>query len=197
MKKAKILGLLMAFTLTAVPATGIAENVLPVSNNAIVADAAGAPYSIRVNSKNGNQVFKEYDTPILRSFNKNYTIWLDESGKLVFCKKSDAQRVIFDFSNLKKERRYDSQGHLITNFALYMQVDGNLVVYNVNNGKIVDPVAISNTWMYYITNPKVDFTYELTDDGVFIIKRNILSGQFKGKSEIIWRVRYTDLPKNR
>jgi hypothetical protein len=209
MKKARFIGALLAAVIAAAPATGLTNSVLSFNDNAIVADAADHTWRTgqtnaswktskkRVTQGQRFQWFVTTDTPIFLT--SPYSIWLSKKGKLIFSKKGEANRVIFDYSKYIDERYLDSEGQVMTDFALYLQADGNIVVYNIrkngNKHRIVDPVAISNTWMFGSSD--VDFTYELTSDGVFQIKRNFIKGQFKGKSDVIWKVRYYDLPKDR
>ena len=200
MKKVKLVGALLAAVIAAAPTTGLTGSVLSFNDNAIVAEAAGYTWqkgqtngswntsSKRVTQSQRFQWFAATDKTIFRT--GNYSIWLSKKGKLIFSKKGEANRAIFDYSKCITEKWYNKEQRPMTDFALYLQADGNIVVYNIikngNEHRIVDPVAISDTWRF--GQPDVDFTYELTPDGVFQIRRNFIKGQNAGKSDIIFQL---------
>ena len=157
MKKAKILGLLMAFTLTAVPATGIAENVLPVSNNAIVADAAA--YATSSRKVDGSYLIFRSNTvdPILSTGNSEgcYNLYY-RNGYMVISRVHYAQG---------RRYEYNVKMFYVGGNSLLLQGDGNLVAYNcAYPDDFSRPTAHSNTWMY--NQPNVYFIYELSSNGV-------------------------------
>lgn len=174
MKKAKILSALMALTLAAVPTTGIAGSTLSFSNNAIVADAAYAPSSRKVDGS--YLVFRSNPVdPILSTGENGYNLYY-RNGYMVITKAYYAQG---------RRYEYNVKMFYVGGNSLLLQGDGNLVAYNcASPNDFSRPTAHSNTWMY--NQPDVYFLYELSTSGILHIYRVQKSGQFKGMKEPLW-----------
>lgn len=180
MKKAKILGLLMALTLTAVPATGIAENVLPVSNNAIVADAAYDYGFSLIMVDSGN-----YKRPELYSFDLNpraktvimqngdYSLIAEPSGKLYIYnnKTNKIKKTLNNTAYLGK--KYPGTNKIISKLKIAFQTDGNIVVYAVFSKDDIRPLYHSYTYSSTLTVEKgnCNYYYFFEKDGTLRIVR--------------------------
>ena len=180
MKKVKLIGTLLAAVIAAAPAAGLTGNVLPFNDNAIVADAAAyAPISRTVFGT--YLVFRSNTVdPILSTGNGEGCYNLHyRNGRMVISRVHYAQGRRYEY-NVKM---YDVGGN-----SLLLQGDGNLVAYNcAYPDDFSRPTAHSNTWSFDLANITFSYTYKLTYSGELQIQRNFLSGQYKGKSDIIWR----------
>ena len=170
MKKVKLIGTLLAAVIAAAPAAGFTGNVLSFNDNAIVAEAANTPSSITIYD-NGKE-FRQSNTPILK--NGSYDLYY-RSNKIEITRTVKRGNVT-TITTIKS--------FFVGGVVLSLQGDGNLVSYGRIPGT---PVYHSNTWMYNLSNPKVRFTYQLTNTGVLQIRRNFITGQFAGNSDIVWR----------
>jgi hypothetical protein len=185
MKKVKIISALMAAVLAAVPVTGVTGSVFgnEIAHYQMTAFAgSNVPYgdsSQNVTTTTGNKWFDADDSKaILKSKNGKYGLYLQKNGALVIKKNGKVVKTVFDIKNPIKP------GFPREPLVLYMQEDGNLVVYSKINGRL-DVKAHSNTWMYSKVKEKVYFEYELTDEGALQIRRHFLTGQYAGKSDIV------------
>ena len=170
MKKAKLIGTLLAAVIAAAPAAGLTGNVLSFNDNAIVAEAANTPASVTIYG-NGTE-YRQSNNPVLK--NGSYALYYRNNRIEV------TQTVKTGRSTQVRTRKYRSVGGV----KLSMQGDGNLVTYD-QSGRAV---WHTNTWMYNLSDPTVRFTYQLTSNGTLQIKRTFLTGQFAGKYDIIWQM---------
>ncbi len=162
MKKANLIGALLAAVIAAAPATGLTGNVLSFNDNAIVAEAAS---SASVTVKNGqNKAFAvsgQNSTPIILQ-NDTWELVGNSNGNFYSrCRKGNGHKEFYTRpSEWTKDSKYpgkninliDENGNM--NYSIYLQGDGNLVgylnVYNYTTNKLETrydlPLWYTNTW---------------------------------------------------
>ena len=163
MKKAKLIGALLAAVIAAAPATGLAGNVLSFNDNAIVAEAKTLGYSlIMVDSGNykRTELFSfdlstKEKTIIMK--NGDWSLVAEPSGKL-YTYNSKTKKVgkwLNDFAYVGK--KYPGTNDTIRNLRIAFQTDGNIVMYAVC-GKTSRPLYHSHTYSQ-LTVDKGDCIY--------------------------------------
>lgn len=155
MKKAKLVGVLLAAVIASAPITGYAGSILPFKDNAIVAEAASAQNYIMVTGK--NVVYRPSYSPIMKC--GIYNLYLRLDGNLV---------ISISYGSYPVWQSNTAFGSKYNSYSVAFQEDGNLVVYA--NGYI--PIFHTNS---YYTNKltKYGYTYEYYMNGKGIWLRGI------------------------
>ncbi len=203
MKTVKIIGALMAAVLAAAPVTGFAGNVLSFNDNAIVADAANyTPYNNARSIVSAGSTF--YITGQKAIMQNGYWYLVADSRGEIFIHniKTNVKKNLKIRHNTGKIEDfhcpYDkysvypgtntkimystNSGSVYMHYTLNFQGDGNFVSYM---GQSSRALWHTDTWRFNASN--VRFQYELTENGIFQIRRIFTSGINKGKSDIIWK----------
>ena len=169
MKKAKVIGLFMAAILAGAPATGLAQNVLPISDNAIVAEAAGSIIMVEP----GNCRMKLFDFKLDGSAimkNGNWVLKGEKNGDLYIYNTVTKKKKYLFKSPYNANSKYPKTNEVMKSFTLYFQGDGNIVAYA--NGKTNRPVYHSATYSTFTAEAgDCSYYYFLEDDGRLVIKR--------------------------
>lgn len=200
MKKVKIISALMAAVLAAVPVTGVANNVSLLKTNPIVANADSAwtkwdlsaaktTYLITSKTTNKYQTVYASDTkPFLK--NGDWYLFLKANGDLVSINiRTNRMKYVFDAPE-RIGKRHPVTGRKINYYKLYMQGDGNFVVYA--NGDLSMPFYHTHTYdSGYNVDHGCSFIYSLTSNGNLSIVRQYPNGMphrdfWNGKFEVLF-----------
>ncbi len=172
MKKAKLVGVLLAAVIASAPVTNFGGSVLSFNDNAIVAEAYTRS-EYKITKDHSCESFKCYSkfTEIMQSPNGKYHMYLMKDGNLTISSKA------YTYNN-NYNHRYDIWWTDFT-FKTYvgtptlkMQGDGNLVVYS----SLDKALSHSDTWcrlteQNVTQNKNCSYTFKLTNYGALQIIR--------------------------
>lgn len=155
MKKANLIGALLAAVIAAAPATGLTGNVLSFNDNAIVAEAASSASMVVSNGK--NVYFKMWGQNCERIILQN-DIWelvSNSNGDLFSrCRKGNGRKSFFNNPYTKYSIYPGTNKPIVNqngnmNYSVLLQSDGNLVAYlnDANHNPQYDlPLWHTNSW---------------------------------------------------
>lgn len=158
MKKANLIGALLAAVIAAAPATGLTGNVLSFNDNAIVAEAASSASMVVSNGK--NVYFKMWGQNCERIILQNDTWELVSNSKgdlFSRCRKGNGRKSFFNNPYTKYSIYPGTNKPIVNqngnmNYSVLLQSDGNLVAYlnDANHNPQYDlPLWHTNTFFWF------------------------------------------------